>query len=216
MDASIMSFRNRGWLMTKWFFLAICLIACQKKESRSGKEKPEGARAPEPNESTYFPLFEGSYWVYEDFIEGEKQGNSREVDSVKTVRALDSGVTATVIERKADGSLSEIQYLVNAKGLVSMKRYDGAKVEPFSALHPTVGENIGKLIVEKCPSTENCFLLQPYAFEADTLSEIQRMSWNGFYFEKGIGLTAHAGPELSSELVEYRIGLNGPKIRTGK
>ena len=39
----------------------------------------------------------------------------------------------------------------------------------------------------------------------------QQLEWQGFIFEKGIGLTSRGGASLSMELVEYRIGTDGQR-----
>jgi len=223
--------------MKKWSVLLVLLLGCQKKDApqnesttppqtSSSVSNPESHSStstmatPKPDSNSFFPLLEGSYWVYESFQNQEKQEGSREVDSIISAQATDSGFFAHAVEKGSEGDVLPVEYKVDKNGIVWEKRGKAPSFEAFTALSPELGKKVGDRSFYACSGSDSsiagCALLQPYPGDDTKLTEDQRQAWNGFFLKKGIGLDVQAGVEVSRELMEYRIGLNGAVVKARK
>ncbi len=208
--------RLRTLVLLAMALLTIGLVACKKEGAAS-----LGVSVPNPDSTTYFPLLPGSYWVYEDVIEGAAPSTSRDVDSVLSLTETDSGLVAEVAVKTSGRPESRIQYRVDAQGLVWINHGTGRGFEPYTSLYPRIGDRIGNQMkfsacADVLPAPTDCVLLQAYRLDDSTITEVQKAAWNGLFFKKGIGLESNAGEEGSTELTEYRIGAKGSIVVTAK
>ena len=117
------------------------IFGCQKKELPQkndqkvvSKPNSKPSAIPLPDSNTFFPLNEGSYWVYESVQNGEKVEGSREIDSVIFSSLTDSGYFATIQEKSSDGEILKILYKVDADGNVFTRRGNSTTFELFCSL----------------------------------------------------------------------------------
>lgn len=209
-----------------YYCFSICLyiFGCQKKELPQNNDQKvvpklnqQQRSIPIPDSNTFFPLINGSYWIYETIENGETVDGTRMTDSVIAFAIADNWYIANVQQKGLSGDILNIQYKVGQNGKVLSNREDSTTFELFTSLNPSIGMQIKNTTFFQCPVIDslnpNCFLLQPYPGDKNGLTEVEKGSWTGCFFEKGIGLVSNAGVEISQDLVEYRIGLNGPKIK---
>lgn len=212
--------------MSKLFF-SLLLLSCQKKQESFSPRLTSFSKAssspisrdqvasedkdfPKPDEETFFPLIEGSYWAYETVQDGQRQEGSRYVDSVVSLTKTDSGFIARVQRKSSDGLLLEIIYHIDSLGTVWKKNGPNPAFQAFASLHPIIGSKLKSLTFYPCSGSNtedsDCVLLQPYIGDQEKLSEEEYMNWNGRFFQRGVGLESMAGVEISDDLMEHRIG----------
>ncbi len=222
--------------MRKAILASLLIVACQKKDPPNESSRPvlndSSIQTPskaasesntpfkKPDEQSFFPLVEGSYWVYEAFQDNEKQEGFREEDSVESLTLTDTGYVARMVIKDAKGRVSHPLYWVDKEGLVWTNRWSEPSFKKYTSLIPKLGGKIDSLTYFPCstaqPADEKCKLLQPYEGDKEGLTEEQSTGWNGRFYEKGIGLESRAGSEISRNLVEYRIGLNGKVLHPSR
>ena len=83
----------------------------------------------------------------------------------------------------------------------------------FALLNPKIGSVVGKMTydaycAEKAADSAACMRLEPYPYDSARTQE-DKIKWQFYYFQKGIGLVAHGGDELVTELEKYTIGAGG-------
>jgi hypothetical protein len=193
--------------MRYFLIISLTLLGCHKRDISHDKPKPVESGALKisennertrnyPDSLTFFPLLPGSYWVYETFLEGEKQAESRVVDSVTHLTTTDSGYLIDVLARKQNGETKAIQYWVDVNGMVWVKRGKSQRFKVFASLFPKVGGKVDDRLYYPCPNSDlsrDCFLLQPYEGDKAGISDSQAQEWSGQFYRKGVGLESRAG-----------------------
>ncbi|GEM_PF-2511882 len=217
--------------------LSMLLSACQKKDANGSS----GA-FPKPDESTFFPLLPGSYWVYRSSNPGDAYGSGTVVDSVLSLTQSDSGFYAVVRQTVDSSNVSLIKYRVDSKGMVWRKRENekdfvafiqlrnrdssGAPNKPGECWGGTGAQpECAQTVLDESgdqPKPEANPKVNPQAdpeaeLEVDGETEDGDEAIEGIYdFRKGMGIEGYGIFETSYELNRYRIGSTGLIVKTGR
>ncbi len=177
--------------------------------------KNSGRTAPSPDTSTFFPLLKGSYWIYETYRDGFHDTKSRSVDSVFEISPTDSGDLVD-LTRQLDESQQVVtaQYRVDSAGTVWATYGSSAGFYPFSNLRPKPGQVIGDHVVRGCSvpaeADSDCVELEPTRPPGKQDPGKPNQNPTRFTFLKGVGMIRKSESKERLELVEYRIGAQGP------
>jgi hypothetical protein len=184
------------------------IIACSGGDQAETAPEPsahEAVAAPMPDTTTFFPLIEGSYWVYDEVFEGEIQEDGELRREVVRLTPTDSGYEATVLETYRDGLSDTLYYRCDSEGRVWRKGAADTGFTVFADLYPRARAEVGEFTYYPCLSdSSTCLLLQNYVY--DEASYEEQLEWRSYVFVKGVGLTSFGGAELGMELREHRIG----------
>ena len=179
---------------------------------KSAKEKQKLPVIPKADITSFFPIIEGSYWVYEQFMEGTLESGNKTIDSVIHITQLDSGFKFQIKRTKANGSPEIMVYTSDMQGYVFLKGNLMDKEEVFCKYLPQPGDTIStEQYSNYLNKHKSRIRLETSNFE--TASYEEQLEWQGKIFQKGVGLVSYGGASLSRELVEYRIGYDGEIIK---
>jgi hypothetical protein len=164
-------------------------------------------------ELNYFPLAVGNSWRYSCAVEGEHAFDKTiSITAGKQIK----GIHYFRAELQVDNapSLLEMFYFQDEKGGVysTVDRESDENVLLITA-NPKIGDAIGALTVSSeqevvTPATDNikALLVESYSLEQPTLSDEQRMEWEGKYYARDVGLVIEAdGLGGECVLVEFSL-----------
>lgn len=161
---------------------------------------------------TFFPLIIGSFWYYEKCLEGELQKGNFIKDSVSEVSEIDSIIIITIHRKVSGGNSKTFLYNIDNKGLIFyQRRKDGIK-KPFCKLIPQPGDTVGEMSYSTFTDTSKTQITLQTS-EYDKASGQEQMEWQGKIFKSGVGITSFGTVTIGYELIEYRIGPDGPIIK---
>lgn len=189
------------------FFTVILFVYIGCTQEGKGKK----TRITNSDIQTFFPLSEGSLWIYEQFIEGEIQKGNRQTDSVVSLINLDSIIVANLIRKKEDGKVDKYKYIIHRTGAVYLETSSSANMKHFCNLLPNKNDSIGEMKYSDFLDEKKSIIhLETCDFEPASYEE--QLEWQGRTFQKGVGLVSFGGSELGMELLKYRIGNKGKMI----
>ena len=176
-----------------------------RSESAPEPAAQKAAVAPAPDTTTFFPLIEGSYWVYNEVLEGEVQDDGLFRREVVGLQQTGSGYEAIVLEMFEGSPPDTVYYRCDSDGRVWQKQFSDTAFVAFADLQPRPRSQVGEFTYYPCLSdSSTCLLLQNFVYEDATYE--QQLEWQSYTFVKGVGLTCFGGAEMYLELAEYRIG----------
>ena len=164
-----------------------------------------------PDSASFFPLQKGSYWVYEQFLEGEIQKGNRQTDSTLDVVKKESLYVARIERKREQCKNKTFEYIIDENGIVYLKKKPDSQMEKFCKIIPHPGDSVAGLKYSSfLDKNGNAIRLE--TAEYDKANSEEKLEWQGRTFEKGIGLVSFGSASAGMDLVRYRIGMRGGKI----